>query len=269
MVIVEAESISGQFSNGTLCRGLESFETFRHALRQLVSTPEDTGELPGDNFQVTSFPTPRASDVPWDCSVGQISSVCSPDPFFVLLHSAVCLGRPPHMDGIIRLPCSPFSGWVWPIEGCGRNWRARESEVGLFILQVPSLLGQHGLLGFVVYQPAPTRWLPQQLFFQVLVTALFFASFQAQGSGWDRQPVFRRARKSKSGRSWMAKEMGDGVEEQLLEQRMHGMPPFSFYFRAYGNPDEPGSTWTAKDQTCQFVKSTWMWPLIRRLHIKL
>ena len=53
-VMVEVGSIPGWFP---LWRGLESFEKVHQPLRQLVSTPGDIAELPGENLQRTFFPT--------------------------------------------------------------------------------------------------------------------------------------------------------------------------------------------------------------------
>lgn len=90
MVIVEVESVSDWFSNGPLQRELESFEKVHQVLGQMVLTSEDMAKLPGESLQRTSFPTLRASDVPWGYCVGWISSLCSPDPFSILLYSASC-----------------------------------------------------------------------------------------------------------------------------------------------------------------------------------
>lgn len=65
MAIVKVGPISAWFSNEPLKGGLETFEIVHQALRQVISTPGDMAKLPGENLQRTSFPTLRASDVPW------------------------------------------------------------------------------------------------------------------------------------------------------------------------------------------------------------
>lgn len=169
MVIVEVGSISGWFSSGPLQRELESFEKVPQALSHVVSTAGNRARLPGENLQRTSFPTPRASHVPWGCRVRWITSLRSPDPFSILLHSALSpCGLCHYMDqALLPVLC-------WFASANGRYWQEfggqGQSEVEGFILQVPSLPGQPGL-------PNSTRrWLlPLRPSGFCLFTGLFFA----------------------------------------------------------------------------------------------
>lgn len=68
--------------------------------------------ITGENFQMTTLPTLRASDVPCDGSAGWISSVCSPDPSSIHPDPALC-------------PCglhhqAPSSSLFWLASATGR-----------------------------------------------------------------------------------------------------------------------------------------------------
>lgn len=112
MALVEVGSTSC-FSNETLYRRLQSFEKVHHTLKQLADLNyRGYGGITGKDFQMTTLPTLRASEVPFNCSAGWISCFCSPDPSSLTL---LCT----RVNYITRLPCPPFSGCLQPTGGSG------------------------------------------------------------------------------------------------------------------------------------------------------
>ena len=108
--------------------------------------------ITGKDFQMTTLPTLRASEVPFNCSAGWISCFCSPDPSSLTL---LCT----RVNYITRLPCPPISGCLQPTGGSGMMlWGRREWDQGIYS-PGPSLPSQPGLLVCVVEETAPTRWL--------------------------------------------------------------------------------------------------------------
>lgn len=142
--------------------GLESLEKVHQILRQVISTLGHMAKLSGENLQRTSFPILRASDVPWDWYRGWLSSLCSQDPFSILLHSALCSMWTASLNASDCLALVLLVGFIqWEI--VAGSWGQGECEV----------------VGFIF--PARSTWLAKQLpqdgwaHYCPLGTTLFFA----------------------------------------------------------------------------------------------